>query len=196
MTKFYHAPQSRSGRVLWLLKELDINCEIVRVDINRRDGSGCSDSRNPHPESKVPCLVDKDGCLVTETGAILLHLTDLHPECGLGVNIGEPERGAYLTWLFWYGSVMEPVYFLGAIGFGDHPDVQATYRGRIEVERRLIDQLTQSPYLVGNRFTAADLLVCSPYLFFPDSAPQHTAVREWISRCIHRPAYRRSLDED
>jgi len=195
MLTFYHAPRSRSGRVHWLLHEIGAEVDLVPVDIRRQDGSGAPDPKNPHPDGKVPALVH-DGALITETPAILLYLTDLFPEAGLGPRIGEPQRGAYLTWLVYYGSVMEPVYILDVCGLGDNPVLQATFRGVAEVEARLTAALRDQPYLVGDRFSAADLLICSPYLYFPDSVPDDPQVRDWLARCTERPAYRRSLETD
>lgn len=195
MLRLFHAPQSRSGRVLWLLHEIDAPFETVRCDIPRRDGSGARDPRNPHPDGKVPAL-EHDGALVTETAAILLYLTDLFPERGLGIAPGAPERGAYLTWLFWYGAVVEPVYIAEVLGMADHPVAQATFRDRHAVADRLIAALAGGDWLMGARFTAADILLCSPYLYFPDATPDHPAVRDWIARCTARPAFCRAQAED
>jgi len=195
MLKFYHAPKSRSGRVHWLLHELDVPFETCRMDIPRQDGSGARDPRNPHPEGKVPA-VEHDGQLVTESAAIMLYLTDLFPDRGLGIAPGEAGRGGYLTWLFWYGAVMEPVYIAEVLEVADHPVAQATFRGRAEVAARLIAALGSGPWLTGDRFTAADILVCSPYLYFPDATPDHPAVRDWMKRCMERPAYLTANEAD
>ncbi len=195
MLTFYHAPQSRSGRVLWLLHELDVPFETVRCDIPRQDGSGARDPRNPHPEGKVPAL-EHDGALITESAAILLYLTDLFPDRGLGIAPNEAGRGAYLTWLFWYGGVVEPVYIAEVLGVADHPVAQASFRGRDEIAARLITALDGRHWLMGARFTAADILLCSPYLYFPDATPDHPAVRAWIERCTVRAGYRASVERN
>lgn len=195
MLTFYHAPRSRSGRVHWLLHEIGAEVDLVPVDIRRQDGSGAIDPRNPHPDGKVPALVH-DGALITETPAILLYLTDLFPKAGLGPGIGDPQRGAYLTWMVYYGSVMEPVYVLDFCGLGDNPVLQTTFRGVPEIEARLTAALRDRPYLLGDRFSAADLLICSPYLVFPDAVPDAPQVRDWMARCTGRPAYRRHLETD
>lgn len=195
MLKFYHAPKSRSGRIHWLLHELDVPFELCRMDIPRQDGSGARDPRNPHPEGKVPAL-DHDGQLVTESAAIMLYLTDLFPDRGLGIAPDEAGRGGYLTWLFWYGAVMEPVYIAEVLEVADHPVAQATFRGRAEVAARLIAALGSGPWLTGDRFTAADILVCSPYLYFPDATPDHPAVRDWLERCKERPAHLKAQEAD
>ena len=195
MLTFYHAPLSRSGRVHWLLREIDVPFRMVRCDIPRRDGSGARDPRNPHPDGKVPAL-DHDGALVTESTAILLYLTDLYPDRGLGISQNQAERGAYLTWLFWYSGVVEPVYLAEVLGVADHPVAQASFRDRNAVAARLIAALERSDWLMGPRFTAADILLCSPYLYFPDAAPDHPAVTSWIERCKARPAYRQAQEND
>ena len=195
MLKFHHAHQSRSGRVHWLLHELDVPFELIRTDIPRRDGSGARDPQNPHPDGKVPAL-DHDGERVTETGAIMLYLTDRFADRGLGIAPGEPGRGAYLTWLFWYGGVVEPVYVLEVLEVAAHPAAQATFRDRDAVAARLIAALEAGPWLMGARFTAADILLCSPYLYFPDATPDHPAVHDWIARCTARPACQRAQEAD
>ena len=82
MLTLYHAPQSRSSRILWLLEELGADYELVITDIPRQDGSGAADPRNPHPDKKVPALVH-DGALITESIAIVQYLADLYPKAGL-----------------------------------------------------------------------------------------------------------------
>lgn len=192
---FYHAPLSRSGRVHWLLRELDIDFTMVRCDIPRPDGTGARDARNPHPDGKVPAL-EHDGILVTETAAILLYLTDLFPERRLGMAPGEEGRGTYLGWLFWYCGVVEPVYLAEVMGVAAHPVAQASFRGREAVAARLISALEGQQWLMGARFTAADILLCSPYLHFPDAIPDHPAVQSWIERCTGRSAYAATLAHD
>jgi glutathione S-transferase len=197
MLTLYHSPMSRSGRIIWLLEELAADYQVVQVEIRRRDGSGGHDPKNPHPDGKVPALVH-DGALITESSAIILYLTDLLPNSGtkLGPQIGDPERGPYLTWLAYYGDVMEPVYTLAWSGLADNPMLTATFRGVAEVEARLIGTLEKTPYLLGDTFTAADLLVCSPFTFMPDSIPDNKAVKDWLQRCMDRAAYRTAYEKD
>jgi len=189
MLTFYHSPLTRSTRILALLREMDLldRVEIREVTIPRVDGTGQRDPANPHPEGKVPLLMDGE-TMVRETTAIALHLTDLFPEAGLGAAVGTPERGTYLSWLAWYGAVMEPALILHHAG-AEHPWMTAAIRGVPEVEARLSDCLADGrPWLLGARFSAADLIVHSPYAFFPDSAPADPKVRNWIDRCRSRPA--------
>ncbi|MFU1683245.1 glutathione S-transferase N-terminal domain-containing protein [Phaeobacter piscinae] len=73
MPTLYHSPNSRSSRViaqLMLMGKLD-DVDIVIVDVQRHDGSGGADPRNPHPEGKVPYLVTDEGQGIRESAAII-----------------------------------------------------------------------------------------------------------------------------
>ncbi|MWB76469.1 glutathione S-transferase [Pseudooceanicola sp. 216_PA32_1] len=197
MLTFYHSPKTRSTRVLSLLRELgrDQDVETRIVSIPRIDGTGGRDPSNPHPDGKVPLLVH-DGTLISETSAIMLYLTDMFPEAGLGPRIGDPLRGAYLTWLAWYGDVMEPVYVAQAAGLS-HPVLHATFRDVPEAVERLRTALADGrPWLLGESFTAADLLVHSPYAWFREATPQDPVIANWVDRCMARPAALWALEQD
>jgi glutathione S-transferase len=185
MLTLFHSPRSRSTRVVALLAELGVldDVRIELVTIARGDGSGHRDPRNPHPDGKVPLLIH-DGVAVWESSAILLHLADLFPDAGLGIPPGHPQRGAYLSWFAWYAGVMEPVLAIGAAGLA-HPLIEATFRGRAELEARLTAGLGDRPFLFGDRFTAADLLLHSPYAWF--GKPGVPAIDAWVDRCTARP---------
>ncbi|KGF70778.1 glutathione S-transferase [Hoeflea sp. BAL378] len=188
MLTLYHAPQSRSSRIIRLLIELGVMDQVdVRiVSIARQDGSGGADPANPHPEGKVPLLVH-DGVEIWESSAIILYLTELFPDAGLGARVGDADRGRYLSWLAWYGDVVEPVIVFQAAGLS-HPFLNATFRGPAEVTARLVAQLEKTDFLMGSRFTAVDLLLTSPYVWFPAATPDVPVIRDWIARCQARPS--------
>jgi glutathione S-transferase len=196
MLTLYHSPQSRSTRILALLHALNAidRVDLRTVSIIRHDGSGRRDPSNPHPEGKVPLLVH-DGAAVWESPAIMLHLTDLFPETGMDVSPGDPRRGEYLSWMVWYGSVMEPVLTLAAAGI-DHPWLRASFRGVDEVTARLARALAQGPWIMGDRYTAVDLLLASPYLWFSDATPDAPAIRDWVARAAAQPCSGAALTQD
>ena len=196
MLTIYHAPESRSSAIMALIEEMGIADKItVRlVDIPRMDGSGGIDASNPHPEGKAPCLVH-DGHVITERGAIMLYLTTLFPEAGLAPAVGSPDWGSYITWLSWYQGVFEPVLILEAAG-DSHPFIPKTFRSHVEAAARLHAALKKGPYLLGDTFSAADLLIHSPYAWFKDSAPNDPLIRDWVARCMARPARLRVLAAD
>jgi glutathione S-transferase len=183
MLTFYHSPHSRSTRVLGLLCAMDrLDAVDLRVvSIPRVDGSGGRDPLNPHPEGKVPLLME-DGVAVWESAAIMLHLTDLFPEAGWGVPVGGPGRGRFLSWMTWYAGVVEPVLILDAAGIA-HPYVEGSLRGVAEVRARIGAALEEGPWLMGERPTAADLLLASPFQWFEGLDAGGEAARDWLARC-------------
>lgn len=191
MLTLFCSPRTRATRVLALIHEMDLRDAVAlrHVSVPRIDGSGQPDASNPHPDKKVPALLHDD-MLVTESAAIMLYLTDMFPEAGLGPVVGDKLRGPFLTWLAYYAGVMEPVYNAQVAGQADNPVFRASFRGVPEVEKRLIDTFADGrPYLLGERFSAADLLVQSPFMWFPDGAPKDDKVQAWIDRVAARPSY-------
>uniref|UniRef100_UPI00260AE349 glutathione S-transferase family protein n=1 Tax=uncultured Caulobacter sp. TaxID=158749 RepID=UPI00260AE349 len=154
MLTLFHAPRSRSTRFIWLLEELGAPYEIRKVDIFRSvSNTGARDPANPHPHGQVPALLD-DGVLITESAAIALYLTDKFPEAGLGPVVGDPLRGPYLSWLAYYAGVLEPcVTNLWKQRQDDEDKTQ--YQA---MDDRLRSTLEGSPWLLGDAFSAADIM--------------------------------------
>lgn len=195
MITLYHAPRSRSSRLVWLLEELGAPYQIKITNIPRMDGSGASDPANPHPDKKVPALVH-DNHLVTESAAIILYLTDLFPDAGVGPKIGDPLRGPYLTWLAYYAGVIEPTISLEFGGLTDHPAVQRGFSPRATIDRRVSEALSAGPYILGERFSGADILIASMGQWARKMLPAGAVVDEYLSRCAARPAMARALAKD
>ena len=124
---------------------------------------------------------------VMESGVVMPYPTALYPDCGMAPKPGTAKRGEFLTWLFWYGSVMEPVLTLAAAGI-DHACPTAAIRGMAEVNARLHAPLETGPWLLGEQFSAADLLCFSPYNWFRDATPDDPLIRDWVARCMARPS--------
>lgn len=186
MLTLFHAAQSRSSRIVWLLEEIGAHYDIRHVDIFRGlTGTGSRDAANPHPDGKVPALLDGDA-LVTESAAVALYLTDLFPEAGLGAAVGSPERAAYVTWLAWAAGEMEPAYWSKISGqtAGD-PVAQARYDAVIA---RLFGALERGPYLMGERFTAVDVMVGSALSWGREYSPESPQLDAYLARIMDRPA--------
>ncbi|QEI07839.1 glutathione S-transferase family protein [Pigmentiphaga aceris] len=196
MLTVFHSPQSRSTSVIALLNALDAidQVKIEIVTITRQDGTGARDPRNPHPDGKVPLLMDGEAA-IWERSAIFQYLADRFPQAGLNVPVGHPLRGTYLSWLAWYGGVMEPVMVLEAAEL-QHPFITGTFRSSTEMKARLAQALTEQPFLVGERPTAADLLLHSPFAWF--GKPGVPAIDAWVDRCMALPgaAYAKAFDEE
>lgn len=195
MLTLYHGPQSRSSRIVWLLEELEAPYELKIVDIPRADGSGKPDSANPHPDKKVPALVD-DGALVTESAAICLYLTDKFPANGIGPVVGDRLRGPYLTWLAYNAGVIETVMHMQFGGLLENAVLRRTFRGRAEVDARILAALNAGPYLLGERFSAIDALIGSTGMFLRQMMPEGKVVDDYLARLAARPALARANAKD
>lgn len=195
MLTLYHAPRSRSSRIVWLLEELGAPYTLKHVNIRRGDGSGAVDPANPHPHGKVPTLTD-DGALIFESPAIALYLTDRFPDAGLGPRIGDRDRGAYLTWLAWYTGVFEPAltakflkvqHVYGTFGWAPFDDVLAYLSAAI----------TRNPYVLGDRFSAADIVIGGSLPFLMGRVvPESDELKAYATRITERPAYARARAKD
>ena len=195
MLTLHHAPRSRSSRIVWLLEELGADYVLKITDIPRMDGTGAPDPTNPHPDKKVPALVD-DGVLITESIAIVQYLTDKFPAAGIGPNIGDAKRGPYLTWLGYYAGVIEPVVNLEFAGLGDSAVMQRTFRDRAAMNRRVLEALDPGPYILGEQFSGADILIASMGQFVRAMLPTGPLVDAYLERCNARPALARALAKD
>ena len=196
MITLYHAPKSRSSRFLFLLEELGVPYENQRVSIRRGDGSGAVDPRNPHPHGKVPVIVD-DGAMVYESSAIALYLTDKFPSAGLGPVVGDPLRGPYLSWLAYYTGVLEPA-FVSKFLQAQVPRGTAGWVVAEEAVEHVESAVSKTPYLLGDRFSAADVLFGTTFAMFAGSPlmPKSDAVAEYAKRVVARPAFARGLAKD
>lgn len=196
MIELYHAPRSRSSSIVQLLDELGALDRVTlrEVTISRQDGSDGPDPANPHPDGKVPYLVH-DGVGMTEVNAIMLYLTELFPEAGLGAPPGDPLRPRFLSWLAWYGNVLEPVVHFHFMEI-DAPALKRTFRDFATAVERLETQLSRTPWLIGDRFTAADQIVAQMFHLFPQFQPKDGPIPDWVARYAERPATRRQAERD
>ncbi len=185
----FHTPRSRSTNFIWLLEELGAAYDLKLVNIRRGDGSGAADAANPHPHGKVPALLH-DGALVHEQAAIALYLTDLFPKAGLGPVAGDAARGPYLTWLAYYCGVAEPAFMSKFLNV-TVPRGSAGWVDVSEMVAHVEATLKQGPYLLGARFSAADILFGGVFHLFAESPhlPPSDVLRDYAKRCVSRPAF-------
>jgi glutathione S-transferase len=196
MLTLFHSPQSRSSSIVTLIEEMGIQdwVDIREVTIPRMDGSGGRDPSNPHPEGKVPALVH-DGHVITERAAIILHLTSLFPDSGMAPLVGTPDWGVFAGWMAWYQGVLEPTFIMEATGLS-HPWMTAAIRDHQTAVARLRAALDKGPWIMGDAYSAADLLLHAPYAWFPEATPDDPVLRDWIDRCKARPARMKVLERD
>lgn len=199
MITLFHYPQTRSSRFIFLLEELGAPYEIEQLQsLVRADGSTVKDPSNPHPHGKVPAIRDNEtGEVIYESPAIALYLTDKFPKAGLGPTVGQTGRGAYLSWLVYYGSVLEPA-FMSKFTNTPVPRPQA---GWVEMEQAMghvIAQLSKTPYLLGDAFSAADVLYGTTFAMFGKSPmmPKSEVIDLYVKHVTERPALARAQAKD
>jgi glutathione S-transferase len=152
----HHAPNTRSTGTLILLEELAADYELEVLDLK------AGENHSPeylaiNPMGKVPAIVHA-GTVVTEQVAIYLYLADLYADRGLAPQIGDPLRGAYLRWLVFYGSCFEPAVIDRAQKREPAPASTSPYADFDTMLGALTAQLAPGPHLLGEAFTAADVL--------------------------------------
>jgi glutathione S-transferase len=152
----YHAPQSRSSATLTLLEELGAPYELQILNMK----AGEQRQRGylaVNPLGKVPAIRHR-GALVTEQVAIFLYLADLFPKAGLAPAVGEPLRGPYLRWMVYYAACYEPAIVDQAMKRAPGPPAMSPYGDFDTMLGAILERLADSPYLLGEIFSAADVL--------------------------------------
>jgi len=197
MITLYHAPRSRSSRIIWLLEELGCDYKIELVSIPRQDGSGAPppDSYKAiNPLKKVPAIQVFDE-VVYESAAIVLYLTDSHQKRPIGPLPGHNNRAEYVRWLFFYAGALEPAATARFSGWDrDKPTGFGTFE---EIEQVISDQLEQTPYILGDEFSGADILYGSAVQYFRGSLfPARKHYDDYFARLEARPAYQRAQAKD
>ena len=193
---FYHWPMSRARTVHWMLEEVGAPYRIEITNLEK------GDHKKPaflavNPMGKLPAIVHR-GTVITETGAIIAYLADEFPAAALAPAIGRPERGAYLRWLFFGAACVDPALVdrmlqrpaperVGALGYGRYDDVVDT----------LEKALSPGPYLLGDRFTAADLYIGSQIGFgiMTRALEPRPAFQAYVGRVTARPAFKSASEQ-
>ena len=193
---FFHSPQSRSAGVLILLEELGADYELHVLNLKKGEQRR-ADYLAVNPMGKVPAIVH-DGALVTEQGAVYAYLADLYPEAGITPAIGDPLRGPYLRWLAFYGSSFEPAITDLAMKREPTPPMMCPYGDYDTMLATLTARLRAGPYLLGERFSAADVLWGSSLVWATmfKLVPELHEVMAYIDRVGSRPAVRRAAEAD
>ena len=164
MIRVHHLNNSRSQRVLWLLEEIGTPYEVVRYRRDQRTMLAPKELRRVHPLGKSPVIED-GGRTFVETGLIVEYLVQRY-----GSDLAPPS-GSELYWRYKYwlhyaeGSLMPPLLLklvinrLGLLGRPARPFVSAQLKLHLDF---LEGELGKGPWLLGERFSAADIMMSFP----------------------------------
>ena len=187
----FHAPNTRSAGVRVLLEELGADYALQTVNFKKHEQRDAP-YLAVNPMGKVPAIVHGDA-LVTEQPAIYLFLADLYAERGLAPALDHPLRGPYLRWMVFYGSSFEPALVDRALKrepappslcpYGDYDTMLATFTARLRA----------GPWLLGERFSAADILWGSALGWMTGFGlvPKLPEITDYVARTSARPAVRK-----
>jgi glutathione S-transferase len=201
MIQLHYFPGNASMTPHMLLEELGVPYERVLVD-RTANAHRSPEYLKLNPNGKIPVLVDGD-LVLYETGAIVLHLVDTHPQAGLAPALGTAERAQFYKWLLWLANTLQaemPLYFYSD-RWADDAAGAAQVKKHAEAHiAGMIDQLEGElarlggPWFAGDRFSALD-----PYVFMlcrwtrgmqrPARTLPHLAA--YLQRMLARPAVQR-----
>lgn len=194
--ELYWHPQTRASRIVWLLEEAGVDYSLHDVDIRDEGARGEAAFRAVSPMGKVPALRHGQA-RIFDSAAICLYVADAVPAAGLAPAPGHPDRGAYYAWMVFAPGCIEPAMaekFSGmtpnrvAHGWGDFDTVMAT----------LSDQLGAGTWVLGETFSAADIMIGSSLNFMKmfGILPADDTLLAYIDRCTARPAFQAAMARD
>lgn len=192
----HHCPNTRSSGTLTLLAELDAPYQLHLMNMKAGEQRQAA-YLAINPLGKVPAISHGDA-LITEQGAIFIYLADLFPQAGLAPAIGDPLRGPYLRWLVYYGSSFEPAVIDRAQQREPAPASMSAYGDFDSMLDVIVAQLRKGPYLLGEKFSAADVLWGSALSWTTKFGlvPLLPEIKTYIERVTSRPAFARSAAKD
>jgi len=192
MMQLYWSPRSRSFSSLWLMEETGQPYERVLTDIST-GAQKRVEYLAINPMGKVPALKDGDVALA-EAAAICAYVAERYPEARLAPPLGDPLRARYLYWLFFGPGCIEPAMVQIATKIEMNP-VAAGWGDAQRVIDVLDDALHKGPWILGEKFSAADIVIGSGLNFAVrlfKMIPSTTAFDNYIARCMERPAFQRA----
>ncbi|MBT2774183.1 glutathione S-transferase family protein [Halomonas sp. ISL-60] len=194
---FYTHPMSRGRVVRWMLEEVGIPYSVKAMEYGSE--MKAKDYLAINPMGKVPAI--KHGnIVVTEVAAICAYLADQFPDKKLSPPPQSPARGAYYRWLFFMAGPFEMATSAMAYDWKiDSSNAQAVGCGQVADSINTLEKaLSESAYICGDQFTAADILVSS-YLWWETMQKNilpNEVFKHYIARTESRPAAKRANELD
>jgi len=195
----HHAPRSRAFRALWLLEEAGTAYSLEHHDLSR------GTQKTPaflalNPDGKLPVLVDRGpagdwSVAVCESAAICTYVGDVLPAARLAPATDSPLRAAYATWMAYVPGVLEPAMADLMFPRQSEPPPLALGWPRYDLAlRRVENALREGPYLLGQEFSAADVLAGSllQWLHAWRKLPESPVFERYLATLAGREGLRRA----
>jgi glutathione S-transferase len=212
MLTIYGVYRSRASRNYWMAGELGLDFRSVPVIQARRLADPSSpdapvNTRSPeflavNPMGLIPAIED-DGLVLTESLANNLYLARKHGGPLAGQTIAE--EGLIGNWTMWAATEIEPhavkIVLAYDNGIEETPDGKAVIAAAVTALdkgfARLAAQLETTPYVIGDRFTVADLNLAEVFRYTQSQTAlfeRYPAVKAWLETCQSRPAFRAMME--
>ena len=201
MLKLHFAPNSRAGRIVWLLEELELPYEINKMAFHPKDLNS-DEPRERHPLGRVPVLDDGD-IRIYESGAIVEYILERHKNGGLKPEVDSPNYPNYLQWFHYCeGMVMPPINTIIVQTILLPPERQdETVLGQAQ---RLLSKslapveetLEGNDYLIGD-FSAADVMLghsCFMSNRLGCVNEEMKNLKSYVERITERPAFKTAIE--
>jgi glutathione S-transferase len=189
----YHAAPSRSSVTRWMLEEVGEPYDIHLLSLSKGDNRA-PDYLAVNPMGKVPALKHGD-VVITEGAAICTYLADEFPRAKLNVPVGDPRRGQYLKWLFFGPGCIEPAITDRAFPRKEEPRRGMLGYGDFDTVMNVVAKaVAGDPYLMGEQFTAADVVIGSGlrWAMAFKLLPERPEFVAYVGRLTVRPALQRA----
>jgi glutathione S-transferase len=193
---FFHSPNTRSAGVRILLEELGAPYDLHVLNMKSGEQRG-ADYLKVNPMGKVPAVLHGD-TLVTEQVALYIYLPDVFPRAGLSPALTDPLRGSFLRWIAYYGSCFEPAVIDHFMKRAPAPPQMCPYGDFDTMLNTLVGQLEKGPYILGDQFSAADLLwgLSLNWMTGFKLVPELPVVTDYLGRIKGRPSFVKVTEAD
>lgn len=197
-TTLYFAPGTRATRIAFLLEELGVPWQKVTLNLSQREHK-TAEYLALNPNGVVPALKDGD-TVVFESVAIALYLADRYADAGLAPSPDSPLRGPYLSWMVWSMTTLEPPIgevYTERLKPAEQQSAAfiAAALERFRASAQVLEGEIVGPYLFGDSFSAADVMVGCVLAFagMLGMLDGHERLRDYAARITARPAFGRAM---
>ncbi len=192
--KLFYSPRTRASRIVWLLEEAGIDYELVPIELGATEQP--EEFLDASPLRKVPAIKDGDVAMA-DSAAIAIYVADRYPEAGLAPAIDDPRRGQFLYWCLFTPGVIEPA--MAEKMAGTEPNPRSYGWGSFDLMIATLETtLADGPWLLGEHFSAADVITGSSVVFLKmfNMLPESAVLEAYAQRCLERPGYQLALKMD
>ena len=203
MLTVHHLGKSQSERIVWLCEELGIGYELKRYDRDRQTKLAPFEYKALHPLAAAPVITD-EGLVLAESGAIMEYIIARYGNGRFSVMPGAPAYAEYVYWFHFVNGTLQPALGrnlvlrragVAADSSAAFSTVERQHRALMAVDARL----RENPYLAGEAFTAADMMIVfsltTMRYFIPFDLAPYLNVLDYLQRVGARPAYRAAMEK-